>query len=88
MKGGNEALLNSHKLNLPVRLARFIGKEVEESYTGRMYIYDGLYVSHGFGTCPSALQKRMLLQIGDQLVVCAGREIGQGRQRHARVQRY
>ena len=44
MKGGNEALLNSHKLNLPVRLARFIGKEVEESYTGRMYIYDGLYV--------------------------------------------
>ena len=45
MKGGNEALLNSHKLNLPVRLARFIGKEVEESYTGRMYIYDGLYVS-------------------------------------------
>jgi hypothetical protein len=69
MKGGNEALLNSHKLNLPVRLARFIGKEVEESYTGRMYIYDGLYVSHGFGTCPSALQKRMLLQIGDQSFV-------------------
>ena len=43
MKGGNEALLNSHKLNLPVRLARFIGKDVLESYTGRMYIYDGLY---------------------------------------------
>ena len=54
MKGGNEALLNSHKLNLPVRLARFIGKEVEESYTGRMYIYDGLYVSHGVGACIAA----------------------------------
>eukprot|EP01047_Picozoa_sp_COSAG01_P060410 COSAG01_NODE_7401_length_3221_cov_2.139334_1_plen_463_part_00 len=43
MKGGNEALLNSHKLSLPVRLARFIGKFEEDSYTGIKYIYDGLY---------------------------------------------
>ena len=33
MKGGNLALLNSHKLELPVRLARDIGKEEADSYT-------------------------------------------------------
>ena len=32
MKGGNLALLNSHKLNLPIRLARYIGKEEADSY--------------------------------------------------------
>ena len=43
MKGGNEALRNSMRLNLPVRLARFIGKQEVSSYTGIKYIYDGLY---------------------------------------------
>ena len=43
MKGGNQALANSHALGLPVRLARFIGKSEVDSYTGRKYIYDGLY---------------------------------------------
>lgn len=41
--GGNLALLNSYKLSLPVRLARYIGQDRVESYSGRKFVYDGLY---------------------------------------------
>ena len=45
LTGGNEALMNNIRLSLPVRLVRFMGGEFsfDESYTNRLYMYDGLY---------------------------------------------